>query len=142
MEDEFYAIIKLISGEEIMALVSVDNDHDDPILILQNPIIMKMNNHGYHSFIKVTPWVELTDEDIFIIKLDKVMTMTETNNDRIIEIYNNFNNGDAVEEQNIGTFQTSGPVRPDSKMGYITSVKDARKKLEELLKLKIEPKES
>ena len=142
MDDEFYAIIKLVSGEEIMALVSVDNDHDNPILILQNPIIMKMNNHGHHSFIKVTPWVELTDEDIFIIGLDKVITMTETNNDRIIEIYNNFNSGDDVEEQNISTFQTSGPVRPDSKMGYVTSVADARKKLEELLKLKIEPKES
>jgi len=135
MEEEFYAIIKLVSGEEIMALVIVDNDdeNDEPILILQNPIVMSMNNHGHHSFIKVAPWIDLTDEDIFIIKLDKVITMTETNNDRIIDIYKKFNKG---EEEIINIHPTSGPVRPDSKMGYVTSVKDARKKLEELFKLK------
>ena len=37
MEEEFYAIIKLVSGEEIMALVSVDDNDNDPILICQNP---------------------------------------------------------------------------------------------------------
>ena len=57
MEDEFYAIIKLVSGEEIMALVSVDNEDDDPILIVQKPVIMHVHNHGPHSFIKVKPWM-------------------------------------------------------------------------------------
>ena len=40
MSEEFYAIIKLVSGEEIMSLVSVDEDYEDPIIILQKPIIM------------------------------------------------------------------------------------------------------
>ena len=44
MEEEFYAIIKLVSGEEVMALVSVDDNDNDPIVILQKPLILKMKN--------------------------------------------------------------------------------------------------
>ena len=36
MGEEFYAIIKLVSGEEIMSLISVDEEYEDPIVILQN----------------------------------------------------------------------------------------------------------
>ena len=41
MGEEFYSIIKLISGEEIFALISIDHDQEDPIVILQNPLVMK-----------------------------------------------------------------------------------------------------
>ena len=136
MEEEFYAIIKLVSGEEVMALESVDDNDNDPLIILQRPLILKMNNYGNASFIKVKPWVELTDEDMFIIKLDKIITMTETNNPRIIEIYNNFNSNEEPGEVPTQQFPSGGKVTLDSKMGYISSVKDARKKLEELFNLK------
>jgi hypothetical protein len=36
MGEEFYSVIKLISGEEIFALVSIDNDQEDPIVVLQD----------------------------------------------------------------------------------------------------------
>ena len=40
MEEEFHAIIKLVSGEEIFSLVMVENpDDEDPLLVLQNPLI-------------------------------------------------------------------------------------------------------
>ena len=44
MENEFYAIIKLVSGEEILSLVSVDDsdDEEEVLLLLQNPIIVNM----------------------------------------------------------------------------------------------------
>ena len=34
MEEEFYSIIKLVSGEEILSLVSIDENDDDPVLLL------------------------------------------------------------------------------------------------------------
>ena len=88
MGEEFYAIIKLISGEEILSLVMVDENDGDPVIVLQNPVTMKtFNNHrGIH--LKVKPWIELSNDDFFIIKLDKVITMTETKDKRIISIYN------------------------------------------------------
>ena len=41
MGEEFYSIIKLISGEEIFSLVSVDENDGDPILLLQSPVVIK-----------------------------------------------------------------------------------------------------
>jgi hypothetical protein len=80
-------------------------------------------NHG--SFIKVKPWMELTDEDFFIIKFDKVIYITETDDKKLINIYNDF------IENPFDVESIENEVKPDSKMGYISSVNDARKKLEE-----------
>ena len=80
MGDEFYSILKLVSGEEIFALVCVDETDDEPILILHTPIKMKTLNNmgaGQLNYIKVTPWMDMTDEDMFVMKMDKVITMTE-----------------------------------------------------------------
>ena len=42
MGDEFHAVLKLITGEEIFSLVSVDENDGDSIIMLSNPVIMKM----------------------------------------------------------------------------------------------------
>ena len=141
MGEEFYAIIKLVSGEEIMALVMPDDSGEETILILQNPLIMKMqqNTHGY--YIKVKPWLELTTEDCFMINLDKIITMTETTDSKIIDVYNRFIR-DSTEENSMHIPQSAGKIKPNASMGYISSVDKSRKKLEDVFKLKIEPKES
>jgi hypothetical protein len=130
MGEEFYAIIKLVSGEEIMSLVMIDENDGDTIVILQNPITMKMVTNHQGSYVKVKPWIEMSDDDFFIIKLDKIITMTETNDKRIIDIYNNYIEDDST----IDSYQPGGHVRPSSKMGYLSSVEDARKKLERIFK--------
>ena len=72
MGEEFYAIIKLVSGEEILSLVSIDENDDDPVLLLQNPITMKIlhSSHGIH--VKVKSWIEMSSDNIFIIKPDRI----------------------------------------------------------------------
>ena len=51
MGEEFYAVIKLVSGEEILSLVMVDDSGDEPIMVLQNPVIIKtFHNHGRGSY--------------------------------------------------------------------------------------------
>ena len=137
MGDEFYSIIKLVSGEEIFSLISVDDSGDDPIIILQNPITMKMFSNTNGSHIKVKPWIELSEEDFFMIKPDKIITMTESNDDRLIQIYNDF-----IANEPIEIYSNTGYTKPSSKMGYISSVKDARKYLEVLFKKNINNKES
>ena len=138
MGDEFYAIIKLTSGEEILSLVSIDENDGDPLLLLQNPITMKVYNthHGVH--IKVKSWIEMSSDDIFIIKPDRIITMTETTDDRLIDIYTNYINDE--EDDDMGIYQSSsekesGLTKPSRKMGYISSVESARKKLEYIFKL-------
>ena len=142
MGEEFYAIIKLTSGEEILSLVSVDDNDGDPLLLLQNPITMKVFNthHGMH--IKVKSWIEMSSDDIFIIKSDRIITMTETTDNRLIDIYTSYINDDEEDDSGIDVYRSSnekesGPTRPSKKMGYISSVEDARKKLEDIFKLDI-----
>ena len=138
MGDEFYSIIKLVSGEEIFSLVSIDDNDEDPIIILQNPIIMKMFTNSTGSHIKVKPWIELSQEDFFMIRSDNIITMTETRDDRLIQIYNDF----IQEEEIIEIHSSTGYTKPSTSMGYISSVKDARKKLESLFNKNINSKES
>ena len=132
MGEEFYAIIKLVSGEEVFSLIMVDDEQENPIIIMQNPVIIKMLHSPQGSFIKVKPWMELSEEDFFMIRLDKVLTMTESTNEKLIEVYNNYISDDEQEIE----MNTNGKVKPDSKMGYVSTVEDARKHLETLYKLK------
>ena len=90
MEEEFYAVIKLVSGEEIVSLVSKDDNDGDPVLVLQTPIIMHMIQNHRGNVVKIKPWMEIPDDDFFIIKPEKILTITELKNDTIINIYNNY----------------------------------------------------
>ena len=141
MGDEFYSVIKLISGEEIFALVSIDNNQDEPIIILQNPLVMKMMSSPRGSYIKVNRWIELSSEDIFMMRLDRILTMSESKDAKLIAIYDNFVEEDQAEIT-IDTYDGSGEVKITDAMGYISSVEDARKKFEELFKNNQEPKET
>ena len=131
MGDEFYAILKLVSGEEIFSLIVVDNDHDDDtIIVLQNPVLMWSNTTPTGTYIKVKPWLDLPNEDIFMIRLDKVITMTESNDKKLINLYNHY-----IKEEDIAVYDQNGQTKPNQEIGYISSVADARKKLEKLFKL-------
>ena len=89
---------------------------------------MKMIENNQGIFIKVKPWMQISDDDFFIVKLDKIITMTETKDEKIINLYNNYIENDLTSE----SFQSGGRVKPSSKMGYVSSVEDARKRLEKI----------
>ena len=140
MGEEFYSLIKLISGEEIFALVSVDENNGDTVIIAQNPLVMNIVNSSKGGLIKVRKWIEISDDDMFVIKYDKILTMSECKDDKIIAIYNNYISNESNDD--IEIYNPGGQVKPDSKMGYISSVEDARKKFEQLFKINQEPKET
>jgi len=140
MGDEFYSIIKLISGEEIFALVSVEESDGDQVLLLQNPIVMKIGHNAKGSYVKVSKWIELSDNDMFILKIDRILTMTESTSDKLINIYKNFLQEN--DEKIVDFYKSNGKVSISDKMGYISNVEDARKKFEELYKINQEPKET
>ena len=130
MGEDFYCILKLVSGEEILSIVSVDENDGDPIVVLQNPVVMELINKKDISYVKVRPWMELPSDDFFMVKLDKIITMTETTDRKLIDIYTKYLNDD----DSIDVYRPSGEVKVSNEMGYVSSVEDARKKLEELYK--------
>ena len=91
MGDEFHAVLKLVTGEEIFALVSVDENDGDPIIMLSNPVIMKMLHSPAGQYVKVRPWLELPTEDLFLMKYDKIVTMSEVSDEHMIKFYDVFN---------------------------------------------------
>ena len=136
MGEEFHAVLKLITGEEIFSLVSVDENDGDSIIMLSNPVIMKMLSGPAGKYVKVKPWLELPDQDLFLIKYDKIITMSEVSDEQMIKFYNRYLNEDDVD------IEIDGKVSLTDKMGFITTVDDARLKLEEIFKNNIEPNNS
>lgn len=136
MEEEFHGIIKLITGEEIFALISIDNNDGDPIIMLQSPVIMKTMNSGVGQYVKIKPWLELPEDDIFLIKYDKIITMTETKDKQMISFYERYLNDENVD------IEIAGKVTINESMGYVGTVDDARKKLEEIFKIPNNNKET
>ena len=130
MGEEFHAVIKLVTGEEIFALVSVDENDGDPILLLMNPVVMKVMRNHVGQYVKVKPWMEIPTDDLYVIKYDKIITMTEVKEEQTIQFYNRYLNDDDVD------FEDDGRTKISDKMGYISTVDDAREMLENLYKLK------
>ena len=140
MGEEFYSIIKLMTGEEIFALVSIDDSGNYPLIVLQNPLVMKAVNSSKGGFLKVRKWIELSDDDIFVLSYDKILTMSKCKDKKIIAIYNNYISNDKIEIYTSDEFGER--VKLTDKMGYVSSVEDARKKFEVLFRIDQEPKES
>ena len=130
MGEEFHAAIKLVTGEEIFSLVCVDENDGDPILLLMNPVIMKVMRNHVGQYVKVRPWMEIPTDDFYVIKYDKIVTMTEVNEEKVIEFYNRYLNDDDTD------WEEDGRTKISDKMGYVSTVDDARKMLEDLYKLK------
>ena len=66
MEQEFYAAIKLVSGEEIFAMVCPTEEEDRTLLILDSPVIIEpivSKNQGVVGY-KVKPWMNIPDDDM------------------------------------------------------------------------------
>tara|TARA_B100000131_G_scaffold81879_1_gene78918 strand:- start:1153 stop:1581 length:429 start_codon:yes stop_codon:yes gene_type:complete len=136
MVDEFYATIKLITGEEIFGLVSVEEDTENPIILITHPVTMKMINAIEGSMVKLNTWLNVPGDDPVVIKWDKVVTMTEIKDKAIISIYNNYLEDEKFYITQIGSANKDNNVKNKltDKMGYISTVNDARKYLEGIYK--------
>jgi hypothetical protein len=126
MGEEFHAVIKLVTGEEIFSLVCVDENDGDPILLLMNPVIMKVMRNHVGQFVKVKPWIQMSDDNMYVIKYDKIITMTEVTEKKMITFYNKYLNDEDCD------WEEDGKTKISDKMGYITTVDAARKMLENL----------
>tara|TARA_Y100000768_G_C23671658_1_gene538020 strand:+ start:182 stop:592 length:411 start_codon:yes stop_codon:yes gene_type:complete len=136
MGDEFYGVIKLITGEEIFATISVDENNGNPVVLVNNPVIMKVLTHGVGQYVKIKPWLELPDEDMYLIDYSRIITMTEVKDEQMIHFYTRYLNDDQVD------IELDGKVNINSQMGFISTVEDARKNLEKIFNIPFNNKES
>ena len=127
IEDDFYATLKLVSGEEIFAKVAASDEDNRTMLILHHPItIAEIRGRGGIVGYKVEPWLKTTKEDMFIMNMDKVLTLSESHDMEMIMMYQNFLRDSSRDQQN--------QSKINRRMGYISNVNDARENLEKIFK--------
>ena len=125
--DEFIATVKLVSGEEILTKVIVDYTDKVEKIILDNPVIcQEVRSHGANVPLgyKFEPWIKMSEEEIYIVDLNKIITLSEIKDDLVIKTYNNI-----IESG----FKRQHPDL-DREMGYINNIDSARKIIEKLYK--------
>ena len=93
---------------------------------------MKMMQSPAGQYVKVKPWLELPDQDLFLIKYDKIITMSEVSDENLIRFYTRYLNDEDVD------IELDGKVRLNDKMGFLTTVDDARQNLERIFNIKKE----
>ena len=133
IEDDFYATIKLKSGEEVFAKVAASEEEDRTMLIIHSPVtVMEIKNKGGLVGYKVEPWLKTTRDDMFIINMDNVMTLSESSDMEMIMMYQHYLRD---------AHRTEHEHKLNRRMGYISNVKDAKENLEKMFKLN-KPKDS
>jgi|TARA_B100000900_G_scaffold413544_1_gene437810 hypothetical protein len=123
IEDDFFSTLKLKTGEEIFAKVAASDENDVTMLLISNPIIIneiksKSGTVGY----KVEPWLKTTTDDMFILDLDDVLTMSESNDIEMIMMYQNY-----VRQSKKGNNS-----KLNRRMGYVGNVNDTKELLEKI----------
>ena len=128
IEDDFYATIKLKSGEEVFARVAASEEDDRTMLIIHSPVtFIEIKNKGGLIGYKVEPWLKTTREDMFLINMDNVITMSESSDMEMIVMYQHFLRDSQRDIQN--------QHKLNRRMGYISNVNDAKENLEKIFKL-------
>jgi len=128
MNEDFLAILKLVSGEEVLSIVNYIDD--EKLLILDCPVLMNSNDHEQMGInvVRVEPWIKTGNESLYMMSMDKIITISEVTDSKIMKIYNKFiscyfykKNTDYIDNSKLTKDQ-----------GYISTVEEARATLEKL----------
>ena len=127
IEDDFYATLKFKNGEEIFAKVSPTEEEERTLLLVSHPItIAEIKARNGIAGYKVEPWLKTSNEDLFIINLSDILTMSESNDVEMIMMYQQFVRDSSNEKKDKTTMSR--------KMGYLGNVPDTKEILEKIFK--------
>jgi hypothetical protein len=128
MEEEFYATIKLVSGEELVSKVCYLTEEDK--IMLERPLMVE-NSKQKKGQLEVTgfalkEWISATFDNMFIVKRDHILTMVEIEGE-IVDFY----------EKTLNRLETGKSLAGRGNKiprgsGYLGSVKEMKKSLEDL----------
>jgi hypothetical protein len=127
MEDDFYASIKLKTGEEIFARVLPSDENNKINLIVTNPIIVEnyKSRNGIQGY-KIEPWMKTTTEDMFLIKMEDIVTISENTDAEMIILHQSY-------VKKVDDLKYNGRTISRG-MGYLANVNDAKILLEKIYK--------
>ena len=75
---EFLAAIKLVSGEELLSMVTSVHDENGDYIIVENPIeVEEVILPNKQAGAKVQPWMKFSREEQFVIPKEHIITIVE-----------------------------------------------------------------
>ena len=97
------------------------------MLLISNPItIVEVKTRTGLAGYKVEPWLKTTKDDMFILKLDDILTMSESSDIEMILMYQSYVRDEHSDK--------TGQPKLSKKMGFISTVNDAKEILEKIYK--------
>ena len=128
MEEEFYATIKLVSGEELVSKVCYLTEENK--VMLERPLMVE-NAKQKKGQLEVTgfalkEWISATFDNMFIINKDHVLTMIEIEGE-IVDFYEK-----TLLRMETGKSLAGKGNKLPRDSGYLGSVKEMKKSLEDL----------
>ena len=134
MSNKFLAVVKLKTGEEIVAKIGTIPETD--LIELDSPAMIvnsAFNRKPGLSILKIEPWIKTGREKTYIVEMSNIITTCEVLDKDVIKTYEKFvkvyYNDDDLEEPP----KLKRP-KMTKEMGYISSVKEARTSLEKIFK--------
>ena len=128
MEEEFYASVKLVSGEEIFGEVMPSEHNGRTVLNMSDPVESEtVSMDGRTEGLLMMPWLRsMPAEGMIIIPIDKIITVVEAREEsEVVAYYQRFIMTNLVRG-------SSEKIKVTKKMGYVISVEKARESLEKL----------
>ena len=133
MSNKFLAVVKLKTGEEVVAKIGTIPETD--LIELDSPAMIvnsAFNRKPGLSILKIEPWIKTGREKTYIVEMSNIITTCEVLDKDVIKTYEKFVKvyyDDDLEEPP----KLKRP-KMTKEMGYISSVKEARTSLEKIFK--------
>lgn len=128
-EEEYLCMIKLVSGEEIVAMASSIEDDEMKLIMLNHPCKISTVTNSKGQGIKFDHWMKFSDEFVFTINFDKIITMNRIVNPQLRFLYKKF-----VDKYGCQELLRTGEnrVKMSKTLGLIGKVDEMRSRLESL----------
>ena len=128
-ENQFFASIKLTTGEEILGLIEIQDEGiliENPLIIEDMSIFDDVLEAVSSKGLKLSKWIKSSIENIFFIKNENIITIAELK-DPVLTSYKR-----AAIDITIGSENLHKQHRRKKYGGHHSKVKDARIKFEKL----------
>ena len=134
-EEEFYGVIKLSNGEELLAKIILTEEEGESLAFMQDPVGIQVINKsvdenkmmkamGFHK------WMQLSDEEFFIIREKDIIAVASMSKE-VVLMYETFitSNDPLLNNKEV---RTKRRTKIDNVRGFLGKVDEARALFEKI----------
>tara|TARA_B100001113_G_scaffold211057_1_gene173138 strand:- start:447 stop:881 length:435 start_codon:yes stop_codon:yes gene_type:complete len=136
-EEEFYGVMKLTTGEEVLGKIVLTCEKDETLCFIQEPVCVQViqkqieedkvaRGIGFHK------WMQLSDEDFYIVREKDILSISSMSKE-VVFMYESFIASEAGGSK-LGDKKIKMQQPSEKHVGFLGKIDDARKLFEKLYK--------